>query len=1139
MRFSIILTALLGICVASYASEINLAGNWTVKLDPMNVGINEAWAQESIEGQTILLPGTLDDAELGTANTLTPEMSDHILRKLTRKHQYIGVAWYQKEVEIPSNWEGKKQELELERIIWESQVYVDGKLIGKNESLVAPHRYNLSEDLTPGTHTITVRIDNSNRHPLISVNEMAHAYTDHTQIRWNGIIGDLILRAYEPNRLANLQIYSNVAQSTIKASFKRNSSTQGALSFKILSTAGDIISEGIIEAGAEQVLLPKPDGLALWDEFNPSLYDFKIFADSEIASARFGFSQIEQKDAVLTLNGHRIFLRGNLECVIFPLSGHPPMEKQEWATLIAQAKAYGLNHLRFHSWCPPKAAFEAADEAGFYYQVELPHWSLRFGEDQTATQFLLDEGDKILREYGNHPSFILMSLGNEIQGDVNLLNTTVAALRAKDKRHLYTTTTYSFQYPLGTIAQPEDDFFVTQRTDKGWVRGQGIFNDKAPNFSEDYTASSAHVSVPLLSHEIGQYSVYPDMREIEKYTGVLTPLNFMAIRNDLERKDLLNLANNFTYASGKFAALLYKEEIERALKTPSFDGFQLLQLQDFPGQGTALVGLLNAFWESKGVISAKEFRTFNAELVPLIRFEKAIYETGERFNASIEIANFYKELKDQTLNWSITNEAGEKIHEGTQSNIDLHLGNNTNLGSIEFEVSADKAEKLRVNVALIGTEYENNWPIWVYPKNASTDSEKVLVTKSLKTATKALREGKTVLLNPDYNNISGITGRFVPVFWSPVHFPNQPGTMGLLMDENHAAFNDFPTSGYTEWQWWDLCIKSVSVNIDSLNVSPIVRVIDNFISNRRLANVFETKVGDGKLVFSSIDLMNKLDDRPAARQLRASLIQYMESADFNPSTSTAMSDFDFVNDSYLSQDTWELMKVDSEDLYASGNPAINAFDGNRYTFWHTEWFSNKPVQPHEIVIDLRDTAKIYGFNYLPRQDGNTNGNIKDYQFFAGNDTSNWANSIASGTFASGTTSSSVIFTDTIECRYIRLVALSEINGKEYANIAELNLMGYYKSEDANLELGIKPTFELETIKIFPNPFSNTINLRFSNNKSAMHWRMFSLDGKLLKEGNIPVDGNYLNINAVNFKPGIYIFELGGETGKLEKLLIKH
>lgn len=890
-------------CLNKPVKEINLEGEWTVVLDSLNIGMNQAWAKQKLNGSIIQLPGTLDDAGLGKKNTQKPVMDNSVLWGLTRKHQYIGAAWYQREVKIPAAWKGKKIDLELERIIWESQLFVDGKLIGKDESLIAPHRYDLSTVLTPGKHTITICIDNSNKYPQINVagdkypdpinQDMAHAYTNHTQIKWNGVIGDIKLWATEFGKVENLQIYANVAEGTIKATFSKPANSQAEVNYQILNAEGEVLAEGVVEAGKEEVSLTRPETMELWDEFNPKLYEFKLISGNTSTSTRFGYSQIQRNGSVLTLNGKRIFLRGNLECSIFPLTGHPPMKKEEWANLIAQAKAYGLNHLRFHSWCPPKAAFEAADEAGFYYQVELPHWSLRFGKDQKTYNFLLSEANRILTEYGNHPSFILMALGNELEGDADLMNETVVDLRKKDNRHLYMTTCYSFQYPLGTIAQPEDDFFVTQKTDKGWIRGQGIFNAKAPAFNEDYTANSEHVSIPLISHEIGQYSVYPDMSEIEEYTGVLTPLNFIAIRNKLEQKGMLNMADDFTNASGKLAALLYKEEIERALKTPSFDGFQLLQLQDFPGQGTALVGLLNAFWESKGAISAEEFRQFNSEVVPLSRFEKAVYQDGETFKASFEVANFFQTMKGQTIEWKITNKAGQVVKSGKQNNIDLQVGNNGDLGNIQFEIDIDKAEEWTLSVALEGTSYKNSWPVWVYPQEVKTTSDKVLVTGSLNEAETALAKGETVLLNPDYKKLKGITGRFVPVFWSPVHFPNQPSTMGLLMDENHAAFSEFPTSTYSQWQWWDICIQSKSIIIDGLDVKPIVRVIDNFVTNRNLSNVFEAKVGEGKLVFSSIDLLNNLENRPVARQLKASLIKYMESEEFAPPGTVEIEELNF------------------------------------------------------------------------------------------------------------------------------------------------------------------------------------------------------------------------------------------------------
>jgi len=878
-------------CSSPVQNLLSLEGEWTVKLDSLNLGETEKWAATNFKGTEIKLPGTLDDAEIGAPNKLKPELNNYVLSNLARKHQYIGKAWYQKEIEIPENWKGKEIQLNLERVIWESTVFVDGKKIGSAESLIGSHEYNLTDALSTGKHLLTIRIDNGNKYPFINVagtkypdpinQDMAHGYTNHTQIKWNGILGDMVLEASERNAPENLQVYPDLNTNTPH--------------LEIVNNTGSNIYQAPIESaerdnGKVSFQIDTPQELALWDEFNPNVYEARIISDLDTLRTTFGYRKIAKENGDLTLNGNRIYLRGNLECSIFPLTGYPPMEKEGWVQLIQQAKSYGLNHLRFHSWCPPKAAFKAADEAGFYLQVELAHWSLRVGEDERTTEFLRKEADKLLRDYGNHPSFIFFALGNELQGDIGLLNEMTAELKKKDNRHLYATTAFSFQKPTGERPELEDEYFIAQWTDKGWIRGQGIFNDKAPHFNADYSANSEHIDIPLISHEIGQYAVYPDMSEIPKYTGVLEPLNFIAIRNDLEKKGLLDLADDFTNASGKLAALLYKEEIERALKTPSFDGFQLLQLQDFPGQGTALVGLLNAFWESKGAISAEEFQKFNSEVVPLIRFEKAVYVAGENFSASVEVANFFKEMPEQKINWTIVDTKGNTIQTGSMENVGLKIGNNLNLGTIEFPIQTETAEKWTITVALDGTAYQNNWSVWVYPKSVLTNSDEVVVTSSMEKAAVALKQGRKVLLSPNPKSLRGIEGRFVPVFWSPVHFPNQPSTMGLLMDEKHPALEKFPTSTHTDWQWWDLAINSKSVSIDSLEVEPIVRVIDNFVTNRSLSNVFESKVGNGKLVFSSIDITKDLNNRPVARQLRHSLLSYMESDAFDPSKSVTIED---------------------------------------------------------------------------------------------------------------------------------------------------------------------------------------------------------------------------------------------------------
>ncbi|RPE08036.1 glycoside hydrolase family 2 [Chitinophaga lutea] len=836
------LSLLLALYVPAAGQFLSLSGDWEYRPDPDNKGMQERWFSQRF-GNRLQLPGTLDDAGYGDA--VVPPTEKDTLLHLTRKHRYVGAAWYRREITVPPGY----TELLLERVIWHTTVWVDGKMMGTAESLSTPHRFT---GLKPGKHVVVLRIDNSMRYD-ISHKLMAHAYTDETQIIWNGVIGRIGLQKPAPQ----VQIYPEPDKKRIRVTLTAPASLR-------LKKGNAVIASKAVSAG--ESFLPLGSEVVYWDEFNPALYTLEVNG----TAVQFGVRELSNKNGLLYLNGRRIFLRGTLDCNISPLTGHPPMTRQEWVKEFAVVRNYGLNHVRFHSWCPPEAAFQAADSMGIYLQVELPLWALNVGEDTAALRFLTEEAQRIIASYGNHPSFCLWSMGNELQGDFSWLQRLTTSLKQQDNRRLYATTTFTFQKGYGGWPLREDDFFVTQWTNKGWVRGQGIFNTKAPGFRLDYSAPIDSMPVPVISHEIGQYSVFPDMREIAKYTGVLEPLNMKLVRNQLEQRKLLQQAADFTQASGKLAVLLYKEEIERALKTPGFSGFQLLDLHDFPGQGTALVGLLNAFWESKGLVTPEAFRQFCGPVVPLLRFEKATYANNEIFEAKAEVANFSTQtFTAGQLRWEITGD-GKRLAAGQ--------------GHIRYDLSAiTTATALDVRLYVDGTSYTNHWTIWVYPAKTDLLAPGIVFTQSTDSALAALAAGKTVLLNPDTAAIRGIPGRFTSVFWSPVHFPNQPGSMGLLLDPKHPALAAFPTEFHTNWQWWDLVTHSKSIEYDALpKWQPVVQVIDNFVKNRRLGILFEARVGKGKLVLCTADISRQLDQRITARQLRYSLQQYMHSPAFNP-----------------------------------------------------------------------------------------------------------------------------------------------------------------------------------------------------------------------------------------------------------------
>lgn len=877
------LSALLA-CAASLAAQtIQLNGEWTATLP-------------GEKPQAMQLPGTLDMTGIGQPDTLQPAMTKPQLLRLTRKHSYIGPCTYSRTIDITPDMAGKPLRLTMERVLWKSSLKVDGKPVGTaNESLTTPHYFSIAP-LSAGPHKFEITVDNSRQHD-ISVDNLCHSYTNDTQTMWNGVLGDFKLTVVPAVELEAVRITPDIATGNVTADITVANATSGTAKRRI---AVEIIEKNTgRKVAAAKASYKAPAGTStfsttlhldnpsLWSEFSPALYQLKASTTGSSVESTFGMRQVESDGKHLRVNGNRIFLRGTLECCIFPLTGVPPTDKAGWRKVMETARQWGFNHLRFHSWCPPEAAFVVADSLGLYLQVELPVWSLHIGDDPATISFLTDEFMNMSRSYGNHPSWIMSTCGNELQHDFTPLNNLVALMRKHDPRHLYAASSFTFEKGHGGHGEPHDQFLITQWTDDGWVRGQGVFDEEAPAFNRNYASAMGCVKVPLVSHEIGQYAVYPDIGEIEKYTGVLDPLNFKAIRNNLQAKGLIDRAPAYLAATARFAYRLYKEEMERAMKTPGFSGVQLLGIQDFPGQGTALVGLINAFWESKGVVSGKEFSRFNAPVTPLADFPKAVYTTNEPFTAGIKVANYGNaDITNRPLQWTLSDASGKSIS-GTLPSVAFAQGEVTSAGNITAELSAfDAPAKLTLNVRMPGTDISNSWNIWVYPAIDTADKGAVTVTSDIETANAALAAGRKVLFIPKASDVNGIESKFLPVFWSPVHFPKQAGGMGVFADPAHPALAGFPNDGHSDWQWWQpvknariMLMDSITDNNTGQYIEPIIGAIDNFLHNRRLGYMFEAKCGKGTLIVSSINLEA---DYPEIKSLYLGVLQYMNSPAFAP-----------------------------------------------------------------------------------------------------------------------------------------------------------------------------------------------------------------------------------------------------------------
>ena len=907
-------------------SRIPLEGNWGLQLDTAGAGIAPDWLTKSCT-DSLFLPGTTDMGKKGTYNT---DMT--LTTSLSREYVFEGKALYTKQVDIPEEWDGTSVRLVMERTK-PTTIWIDGKEVGANNDISTAQQYDLSSYLFPGTHTVAILVDNGKQAVPEKVYGSSHAYSASTQTNWNGIIGDFYLESVPLCGIDDIQLYPDVAKKVVTARVTLRNPDKGAgkgiLSFYAEAWNTDKQHKTPVQTvevdwtkPEQELELALGDKALLWSEFTPSLYRFSVSLKTDQSvdteQATFGLRDFKTKGRQFTMNGKTTFLRGKHDACVFPLIAHTAMDVETWRHYFQVAKQYGINHYRFHSWCPPEACFEAADIEGIYLQPELPIWGNIDIDDTELCDYLLKEGRNLHRAYSNHASFVMFGLGNEMSGEEGLAML-IQTFKKEDNRHIYSSGSNNYLGFKGK--QANEDYFTTCRVgregDKQFntharasfsfadAYDGGYLNHTYPNSEMDFSSANVLCDVPIISHETGQFQVYPNYEEIKKYTGVLKPRNFEIFKKRLEEAGMINLAYDFMMASGKWSALLYRADIEMNLRTPEWGGFQLLDLQDYPGQGSAYVGISDAFMESKGLIAPEEWRHFCSEVVPLFCTEKFCWTNDEALTGEVEIANYSEsDLNSKQLSWTLTDSKQQVLDKGVLP-LQVKQGELAKVGTLKPAIaSVRKAEKVTLALSIDGTPYRNDYSLWIYPAadKEVAPSEDICVTDDLDAHLKYLTEGGKVLWFPskDKHKDQTVGGLFQTDYWNYRMFrticenldrPVSPGTLGILTDPGHPALADFPTEFHTNWQWFPIIKQSYPMILDRLSddYRPIVQVIDNVERNHKLGLLFEFKVGNGKLLVCMSDL-KAVQDKPEARQFYRSILEYMESSAFAPSYSLSAKD---------------------------------------------------------------------------------------------------------------------------------------------------------------------------------------------------------------------------------------------------------
>jgi hypothetical protein len=894
------------------ARLLDLSGSWRFSLGIPEPAFPQGGLPEINYTDSIALPGTTETRDKGPLN------NEALPGQLTRVRKFEGPAWYEREVDIPASWAGRRVILTLERSKL-TQVWFDGRPCGSQLLFGAPQRYDLSSVVSPGRHRLSILVDNRLKHWPLSSD--IHQYSDGTQTNWNGIIGRIELSATDLLWLDEVQAHPNFAARsfTLKIRIAKRSGADAACSLSAQAESFNhegtpqVIAPRVIKTdvtGPSQELqleLPLGSGALLWDEFSPALYRVKIRLDSAEGSdertLELGLREIKTRDAQFCVNDRTVFLRGKHDACVFPLTGHPPMDLEGWMRHLRICRDYGINHVRCHSYLPPEAAFAAADRLGIYLQPELPFWGTF---DEKARDALSPEAEAALREYGNHASFALFTLGNELGGNRALMNALVTRLRGLDPRHLYSDGSNNVLWE--PRLQPTNDFWVSAKIINAASNGKAlpargsfcVFDGNeghvqwgAADTRADLSAAVAGVPVPVVGHETGQWTVYPNFGEIAKYTGVLRARNFERLRASLARHGMADQDGDFARASGLLSAQLYREENELALRTPGFGGFQLLDLQDYPGQGTALVGMLDAFMDSKGLITPEQWRRSCSEIVALARFDRYTWTQEETYVADLQLAHYGpKDLQGAVVEWRIVGADGKVFAREQALPADFRQGGLRTLGKVRAslaQAAAPARYSLEVTLTCGDRVVRNDWPLWVYPAKVKVETKPLKgfsLVRAYDAETRSLlAEGRRVLLIPSSNNWANtVKGGYATDYWNWAMFNGTPGTMGLLCRPEHPALAEFPTAFYSERQWSVIAHASTPVILSRTPSAfrPIVQVIDNYERNEKIGLIFETRRGKGSLLVCAVDLFSLASANPEARQLLSSLQHYAASPAFAP-----------------------------------------------------------------------------------------------------------------------------------------------------------------------------------------------------------------------------------------------------------------
>ncbi|MBI2301041.1 MAG: hypothetical protein HYU66_19185, partial [Armatimonadetes bacterium] len=852
MRSALPLLIALSAACAQRPDALSLDGRWEFRFDADGRGEAERWFEPGRPfDRHLQVPGCWDAQGVGAPND-------------KMRHNAVGIGWYRRVVRLPAGWRGKRVWLTVGGVHRSARAWCNGRPVGEHLGYPTAFRLDLTPALVPGeVQRIVLAVDSRRdaaRDPLVGAFDLI----DYMDLTWGGIYEHVGLEATGDGWIDDAFAIPDPARRrvTVKVALAGAGASRLACRVGGFADATVGIPAGQTEAAVELAL----PGAPLWTPDDPHLLTAEVTLRRggtvlDRLDVRFGLRRLEATPDGFRLNGDRFFLRGYGDDYTFPREIAAPASVESWRRYLRRRKEFGFNGVRHHSTMLSESYLRAADEVGMFVQPELPIAYEQFFRAATA------EGRKLyrqvwsdcIRQMRNHPSVFGWCMGNEQWQGFDLGQELYDLAKALDPTRPVIDTD---GMGAGT-ARPSLDYHSVQFNEGvlPWGASRGKYAVK-------------DTPRPLIVHEMSNISVLPDPADIPKYDGGIRPFWLEQMRDAVKQQGLEQRLPAMLSASRRLQASLLKLNLEAVRLNPIIDGHHQWLFRDYWTQRS---GFVNQFDEARAITPAAA-RQFIAPAVLLCDRERVSYRCGE----AIPLRLFLSDLRPRDA--ALLREVRVSLGRASATlKPPQAVGGRGVIGPWTGTLTAPtRKAPARLELSAAAGPVRNGWPIWVFPPVPPAPAGVVVRSRLSRPLLDRLAAGATVVIAGDARPFPFLNAPFKPAWWKGDDSGDH-SFGNLFLD--HPALRGFPADGYGDLQAYNLLNGRPVVMLDDVpgGLEPIVWCLDVPWRMRRKAYLFEARVGQGRLLFSTFNLSPTARAAdPAAEWMYVCLTRYAAGPEFQP-----------------------------------------------------------------------------------------------------------------------------------------------------------------------------------------------------------------------------------------------------------------